>query len=291
LSGQAIVFVTQARAEFARRVLSAACRATGVAARLEVFGSSGSVFARASGQREGLRGDVLFGLGPYLAHYAASQAFLGRFQPPRLAEGAPHDRDWRWTALDASPWVVAPAVQGLDDLLGVPKLALADPARSEGGIMAVLASLDRARQAEGDPERGWAWWQRRVASGVVLAEDLGGAPAAARDGQASHALGLGSLEGGAPLAGLGPVPNAVGLLAGARNVDAARTLLGWLFSPDAADAVAAAGGLSWWQASTNGLAGLVQAAPPLDVDWTFQQYRAVRDRWIQEGFSPRPTAS
>jgi ABC-type Fe3+ transport system substrate-binding protein len=251
-----------------------------------VFGGSGSLYARISAQREGPRGDILVALGPYLAHAAAGQGLLDVFQPPRVADGALHHPAWRWTALDALPWSVAPAVQQLDDLLDVPRLALLDPARSEVGIMAVLASLDRARQTEGDPERGWAWWQRRVASGIALAEDLAGV-GAARDGQASHTLGLGSLEGGGPLPGLAPMPNAVGLLTSARNADAARTVLVWLFSRDASDAVAAAGGLSWWQASSNGLAGLVQAAPSLDVAWTLQQYRAVRDRWLQHGFSPR----
>lgn len=149
--------------------------------------------------------------------------------------------------------------------------------------MAVLTSLDRARQAEGDPERGWAWWQRRVRSGVALLVEPSGSAAAP---PASHVLGLGSLDGGAPLSGLAPLPNAVGLVAGGRNRDAARTLLTWLVSPDAADAVSAAGGLSWWQAGANGLTSLAQSAPPLDVDWATGQYRAVRERWLQQGFSP-----
>jgi ABC-type Fe3+ transport system substrate-binding protein len=281
--GQAVVFVTQARAEFARRVLGAACQATGVAVRLEVFGSSGSLYSRIAGRRDGPRGDVVIGLGPYLAHAAAAQGVLERFQPQRTADGAPHHPDWRWTAVDASAWTAAPAVQRLDDLLDVPRLGLVDPARSEMGVMAVLMTLDRARQAEGDAERGWAWWQRRVRSGVSLVEDqagLRGAPSS------SHVLGLGSLDGGAAVPGLAPLPNAVGLLASARNADAARGLLTWLASPDTADTVGAAGGLSWWQATSNGLARLLQAAPPLDIDWTAQQYRPTRDRWLQQGFSP-----
>ena len=279
---QAVVFVTQARAEFARRVLGAACEATGVAARLEVFGSSGSLHARISGRREGPRGDVVIGLGPYLPQVAAAEGVLEKFQPPRTADGAPHHAQWRWTALAASAWMVAPPVQKVDDLLDVPRLGLVDPARSEVGVMAVLTSLDRARQAEGDPERGWAWWERRVRSGVSLIEDqavLGTASSA------SHVLGLARLEGGAAVPGLAPLPNAVGLLAGARNADAARGLLAWLVSPDAADAIGAAGGLSWWRSASNGLANLLQAAPPLDVDWTAQQYRPTRARWLQQGFS------
>jgi ABC-type Fe3+ transport system substrate-binding protein len=281
--GQAVVFVTQARAEFARRVLAAACQATGVAARLEVFGSSGSLYARIAGRREGPRGDVVVGLGPYLAQAAAAQGVLERFQPPRAADGAPHHAEWRWTAIDASAWVAAPAVQKLDDLLDVPRLGLVDPARSEVGVMAVLAGLDRARQAEGDPERGWAWWQRRVRASVSLVDDQAGLRSAA---SASHVLGLGSLDGGAAVPGLAPLPNAVGLLGGARNAEAARTLLGWLLSPAAADVVSAAGGLSWWQSASNGLSSLLQSAPPLDVGWTAQQYRPTRARWLQQGFSP-----
>jgi ABC-type Fe3+ transport system substrate-binding protein len=282
-AGQAVVFVTQARAEFARRVLAAACQATGVAVRLEVFGSSGAVYSRIAGRREGPRGDVVIGLGPYLAHAAAAQGVLEKFQPARTADGAPHHAEWRWTGLDASAWSVAPAVQRLDDLLDVPRLGLVDPARSEMGVMAVLTSLDRARQAEGDAERGWAWWQRRVRSGVSLVEDeaaLRGAP------PTSHVLGLGALDGGAAVPGLAPLPNAVGLLTSARNAEAARSLLTWLVSPDAADTISAAGGLSWWQSASNGLASLLQAAPPLDVNWTAQQYRPTRERWLQQGFSP-----
>jgi ABC-type Fe3+ transport system substrate-binding protein len=280
---QAVVFVTQARAEFARRLLRAACDAMGVGARLEVFGSSGSLYARISGRREGPRGDVLVGLGPYLAEAAAADGVLERFQPPRAADSAPHHAEWRWTALDALAWTVTPPVQRLDDLLDVPRLGLVDPARSEVGVMAVLTSLDRARQAEGDPERGWAWWQRRVRSGVSLVEDQAGLRSAA---SASHFLGLGSLEGGAAVPGLAPLPNAAGLLTGARNPEVARNLLTWLVSTDAAQAVSAAGGLSWWQSAANGLGSLLQAAPPLDVDWTAQQYRPTRARWLQQGFSP-----
>ena len=53
-----VVFTTQARADAARRLLASACQATGLAARLEVFGSNGSLFARVSGQRDGPRGDL-----------------------------------------------------------------------------------------------------------------------------------------------------------------------------------------------------------------------------------------
>jgi ABC-type Fe3+ transport system substrate-binding protein len=281
--GQAVVFAPQARAEFSRKVLAAACQATGLAVRLELFGSSGSLFARVTGRREGPRGDVLLGLGPYLAQAVAVQGALERFQPSRAADTAPHHSEWRWAALDASPWMVAPSVGRFDDLLDVPRLALVDPAHSEVGVMAVLASLDRARQAEGDPERAWSWWQRRVESGVVLAENEAGLASA----MGSHALALGVLDGGGVLAGLAPLPNGVGLLGGARNADSGRSLLSWLLSPDAADAIGAAGGLSYWQSAANGLANLAQAAPPLDVDWTFEQYRPARARWLQQGFSPR----
>jgi ABC-type Fe3+ transport system substrate-binding protein len=233
----------------------------------------------------------MLGLGPYLAQSAASQGFLEPYQPPRVAESATRHPEWRWTTLDSLPWSVSPPVQRFDDLASAPRLALPDPARSEVGMMAVLASLDRARQAQADPERGWAWWQQRIRSGVTLAEDVGGSAAAVREGRASHGLSLGLADGAAPLPGLAPVPNAIGLLAGARNPEPARALLDWLLGPEAADTIARAGGLSAWQGSANGLAQLAQAAPPLDLEWTFDQYRAVRNRWLSSGYSPARMSS
>jgi hypothetical protein len=44
--------------------------------------------------------------------------------------------------------------------------------------------------------------------------------------------------------------------------------------------------LSPWQAASNGLQGLLSAAPAFDVDWARQQYSAARNRWAQSGFGP-----
>ena len=157
---------------------------------------------------------------------------------------------------------------------------MADPERSEVGLSLLLASLDRARQADGDVERGWAWWQARAAAGLVLAEDDAGAVSLVQSGAASHALTLS--PSAAPLSGLAPIPHAVGLAASSRNIDAARPVLDWLASSDGVSSTA----LWPWQAATNGLAGLWQAAPPLDIEWGRQQYTAVRERWAQSGFAP-----
>jgi hypothetical protein len=67
-----------------------------------------------------------------------------------------------------------------------------------------------------------------------------------------------------------------------RNLDGARRLFDWLASPDAAGSA----GLSAWQATTNGLQALQEAAPALDVDWATRQYRAARQRWAGAGFGP-----
>jgi ABC-type Fe3+ transport system substrate-binding protein len=158
---------------------------------------------------------------------------------------------------------------------------MADPERSEVAMSILLASLDLARQADGDLELGWAWWQARAAAGLVLAEDDMGALGLVHAGTASHALTLSS-SNAAPLSGLAPIPHAVGLAASSRNTDAARSVLDWLTSEAAAPSL----GLSPWQASSNGLAALEQAAPPLDVEWARQQYAAVRQRWAESGFAP-----
>jgi hypothetical protein len=146
--------------------------------------------------------------------------------------------------------------------------------------MLVLASLDRARQVDGDPERGWAWWQQRAHDGLVLAEDDTGAVALVQSGRATHALTLSS--SGSPLTGLAPIPHAIGIAGPSRNVDAARRMLDWLASENAANMLS----LSPWQSNSNGLSALQQAAPLLDVDWGRQQYVATRQRWAQSGFGP-----
>jgi ABC-type Fe3+ transport system substrate-binding protein len=157
---------------------------------------------------------------------------------------------------------------------------VADPERSEVGLSVLLASLDRARQMESDLEHGWTWWVERARAGLVLAEDDAGAVSMVKDGKASHALSLATTA--APLSGLAPIPHAIGLAAASPSTEAARRLLDWLTS----DAAAAYVSLSPWQAPSNGLEALLQAAPTLDIEWARQQYTATRHRWAQSGFGP-----
>jgi ABC-type Fe3+ transport system substrate-binding protein len=207
---------------------------------------------------------------------------LQPYQPPRAPDGVAHDPEWRWTTLDYSligALGVAPA-SSLTDLSTAPRLALADPERSEVGLSILLASLDRARQVGGDAERGWAWWAQRARAGLALAEDDAGVAGLVESRKASHALTL--APAAAPLMDLAPVPHAIGLAAASRNLDAARRLLDWLTSEAAAGSLR----LSPWQAASNGLAAARQAAPALDIDWAREQYTASRRRWAQSGFGP-----
>jgi len=95
-------------------------------------------------------------------------------------------------------------------------------------------------------------------------------------------VGLTLAEGSAPVVGLAALPNAVGLSASARNLDAARQLADWLTGEAAADQ------LTWlpWQADRNGLQAIFGGAPVIDVEWARQQYSATRQRWARSGFGP-----
>jgi ABC-type Fe3+ transport system substrate-binding protein len=275
-----LIYAHASRAEGVRTSLAAACATTGLGARLDVYGS-GSLYQRLGPRRAAPMPDLVWWLGPYAAQAAGVDGLLQAYQPARAADLALHDPQWKWLALEYSAvGVVGSGVNAWQDLGSVPRLAMADPERSEIGLMLLLASLDRARQADGDPERGWAWWQQRARDGLVLAEDDVGAVAQVQSGRATHALTLGPL--GAPLPGLAPIPHAIGIAASSRNVDAARRMLDWLASEAAATWLS----LSPWQAASNGLSALQQAAPPLDVDWGRQQYIATRQRWAQTGFGP-----
>jgi len=278
---EVLVYSSDVRADMARMVLAQACRATGTSARLEIYGT-GSLYQRLGPRRAPPLPDIVWWFGPFAARAAAVDGLLQAYQPPRLADGAMHDPDWKWIALEYSAVGIAGStpVSGWQDLAAVPKLAVADPERSEIGLSLLLASLDRARQMDGDVERGWTWWQSRAAAGLILAEDDAGALALVQAGAASHALTLS--PNATPLAGLAPLPHAVGLAASSRNLDSAQGMLDWLTSEDAASAF----GLSPWRAATNGLAALWQTAPALDVEWGRQQYTAARQRWAQSGFSP-----
>jgi ABC-type Fe3+ transport system substrate-binding protein len=277
---EVLVYAHGARADTIRALLAAACNATGIGVRLELFGS-GSLYQRLGSRRGAPWPDIVSWFGPFAAHAAGLDGLLQSYQPPNMADANLHDPDWKWTALDYSAVGVAGGV-GVgrwQDLASVPRLAMADPERSEVGLSLLLASLDRARVAEGDAELGWRWWQQRVHSGLALAEEDSGAVELVQAGSASHAL---TLSGGVALAGLAPIPHAIGLAANSRNADAARRVLDWLTSASAGGMLA----LSAWQAATNGLAGLMQAAAPLDVDWCRQQYAAARQRWAASGFGP-----
>ena len=278
-----LVCAVASRETVARRVLGAACQTSGVGARLELYGSSGSLYQRLGPRRAAPFPDVVLWFGPFAAQAAALDGLLLPHQPTRAADSVVHDPEWRWTTLDyAAIGVVGPpGLASLQDLAAVNGLACADPERSESGMAILLATLDRARQVESDVERGWAWWQQRMRRGVQLTEDDQGAQALVGDGGVSHALTL--AEVGAALVGLPALPHAVSLAASSRNVDDARRLLDWLSGPDAGALLP----LSPWTAQSNGrLQTLQAAAPPLDVEWGRQQYTAARMRWAQSGFAP-----
>ena len=277
-----LVYATESRADAAHAVLTAAGQATGVNIRLELYGS-GSLYRRLGPRHGPPPPDIVMWFGPFAARAAALDGLLQAYRPARVADGAVHDPEWKWTAFDYSAigGIGLPPLATWADVATAPRLAVADPERSEVGMIILLAGLDRARQAQGDVELGWRWWQQRVDRSLVLAEDDAQATGAVDDGSASHALTLSPAS--APLSGMAPIPHAVGLAASSRNVDAARALLDWLTSRDAAPSLS----LSPWQAATNGLDALQKSAPPLDVEWGRQQYSATRQRWARNGFGPR----
>jgi ABC-type Fe3+ transport system substrate-binding protein len=243
---------------------------------------TGSLYQRLGPRRSPPLADVVMWFGPFAARAAAVDGLLQPYRPAQVADGVPHDPNWAWTTLDyaAIGVVGSPGLTSFQDLAAVPRLAVPDPERSEVGMSLLLAVLDRSRQSEGDPERGWAWWQQRARTGLALAEDDAGAVDMIGDGGVSHALSL--VETAEPLPGLAPLPHAIGLAATSRNVDGGRALLDWLAGPAAASLVR----WSPWQAASNGLQALLSAAPPLDVDWARQQYTAARRRWAESGFGP-----
>jgi ABC-type Fe3+ transport system substrate-binding protein len=268
-----LVYAHTLHADTARSVLAAACAATGLGARLDVYGS-GSLYQRLGPRRGQPLPDLVWWFGPFAASAAAADGLLQPHQPGRVASGAAHDPDWKWSAIAYSGFgVIGGSVARWEDLAGVPRLAIADPERSELGLSLLLASLDRARQVDGDAERGWAWWQERARNGLVLAESEASAQALSVSGQATHAVILDAT--GAPLAGLGHVAHAIGLAASSRNVDGARTMLDWLTSEAAADKVPG----SVWRLDTS-------SAPTLDLEWCREQYVSARQRWAASGFGP-----
>lgn len=282
-----LVYTTFARAPLARTLLAAACSATGATVRLEQYGS-GSLYQRL-GSRHGPppAPDVVIWSGPFGAAAAAADGLLQAYQPRSVAPHTPHDANWSWTALDLTLVCAsgAPALGSFDDLTSMPKLALADPERSETGLGVVLTTLDRARQVDGDVERGWQWWAARAQRGLVLTGDDDSATREAGQRGVSHALFLS--ETANPLAGLAPIPHAVSVTASTRNLDAARVLVDWLVGESAAALVR----ISPWTLGATPLAPLVSSAPALDVEWARQSYTATRARWSQSGFSAALPAS
>jgi ABC-type Fe3+ transport system substrate-binding protein len=277
-----LVYAVAAREKTVRKLLGDACRASGIGARLEMHGSSGSLYRRLGPRRAAPFPDLVMWFGPFAAQAATIDGLLQPYQPPRVADATVHDPEWRWTTLDYSSVGVvgSPGITSLQDLASSASLAFADPERSEVGLSILLATLDRARQAESDIERGWTWWQQRMRGRVELTEDDESAVAMVTKGSVSHALTM--ADTGTPLLGLAPLPHAIGLAAGSRNADAARSLLNWLTGEDAGATLR----LSPWQAASNGLQTLLSTAPAFDVNWGRQQYTATRGRWAQSGFGP-----
>lgn len=268
-----LVYATESRADIVRSTLGQACAATGLSAQLELYGS-GSLYQRLGHGHTPPPPDLVLWFGAFAARAAAIDGLLQAYKPTTVADGVVHDPDWKWTALDYSPVGVvgASALSGWQDLASVPKLAMADPERSEVGLAIVLASLDAARLQSGDAETAWAWWQTRARSGLALAEDDAGALALVQTGAATHALTLS--DTGVALPDLAPIAHAVGLTANARNLDAARRLVDWLTSESASSALPG----SPWRLASNAMV--------LDVDWARQQYASARRRWAQSGFGP-----
>lgn len=278
---EVLVYAVADREKSVRKVLGAACRATGIGARLELYGS-GSLYQRLGPRRATPLPDLVMWFGPYAAAAAAIDGLLQPYQPSSLADNAVHDPQWRWTTLEYSSigLVGPPGPASLQDLATVAGLAFADPERSEVGLSILLATLDYARQIQSDLERGWSWWQQRMQTGVELTDTDAGAVAMVGDNGITHALTM--AEAGVPLVGLAPLPHVIGLAASSRNADAARGLLDWLTGAEAGAAMR----LSPWRATSNGLQALLSGAPQLDVDWGRLQYSAARGRWAHSGFGP-----
>jgi hypothetical protein len=269
---EVLVWATASRAAMCRALLTGGCAATGASARLEVFASSGGLFRRLAAPRDGGRAELVFASGPYMAESAVADGLLER-----------------WSAVDYGVFATLgdPAAETFAALapVGVRKLAMPDPERSEIGMFAVLSTLNRAR-AEGDVEAAWAWWRRRAEGGLVLPDSPAGVLEAVRTGRVSHALVMDTAPGRRPVRGLAPVPHAVGITMSGRNAAPARAILDWLAGPEAANAIAQHGGLATAQAESNGLRALRDAAPALDIPWAAELYRAARARWSTSGFSP-----
>ena len=166
---EVLVYATASRAQTARALLGAACAATGLSVRLELYGS-GSLYQRLGPRHAPPLPDVVLWFGPFAAQSAGLDGLLQPYQPSSVAPAAVHDANWYWTTLDYRPIGVVGRSHGRAATLDLAGRAepsdgcyLRDPERSEIGLSMLLATLDRARQVDGDVERGWTWWQQRAA--------------------------------------------------------------------------------------------------------------------------------
>src|ERR1043166_8585141 len=97
-----LAYVAAPRAEVARTLLAAACRATGTSARIDIYGT-GALYQRLGPRKAPPFPDVVMWFGPYAARAAALDGLLQPYQPRRVADRASRDPDWIWTAIDFSP--------------------------------------------------------------------------------------------------------------------------------------------------------------------------------------------
>jgi ABC-type Fe3+ transport system substrate-binding protein len=281
-----VVYSTPERAPVLRQVLAAGCRAVGASVHLELL-DTGSLFRRLHREHSQPHADLIVSNGPYMAQAAARDGFLDAHPPAKAVPDAGgvvwHHPDWRWAAFELRPFVMvgSPPVTDVGDLddPDVTRLAIADPGRSEAGVMLQLLLLDRARH--GDKDVPWAMWTTRAAQHRLLLRDRPEtAFAALGDGLASHALVPGDVPSlptsATPVRGLAPLPNATAVVANAPHGAGARTLLDWMLGPDAA---ASFSGYSTWHAADDGLTA------GFDLDWTFSQYRGVRQEWLARGLA------
>jgi hypothetical protein len=125
---EVLVYAAASRAQTARTLLAAACQATGISVRLELYGS-GSLYQRLGPRHAPPLPDVVLWFGSFAAQSAALDGLLQPYQPASVAAVAVHDSNWRWTTLDYHliGSVGSTSVNSLQDLAGVPGLAIADP--------------------------------------------------------------------------------------------------------------------------------------------------------------------
>src|SRR5258707_9768742 len=97
-----LVYAVRSRAATVRKLLSAACQASGIGARLELYGS-GSLYQRLGPRHAPPLPDLVMWFGSFAAQAAALDGLLQPYQPASPAPSATHDANWRWTTLDYLP--------------------------------------------------------------------------------------------------------------------------------------------------------------------------------------------